>query len=222
MKKTLILCIMLCVLVPSAFAEVSSADKKELQDQVYQIADALNDRNIEGITALLSPNARPGLREEIEASLGGKYIRFSQSITGYEELSNSKVKVTGRYSAAGQGWSINGLSNYYIFEKVNNSWLLADTDFHQKVGSDYVFDVAGKIMMIVLPLAIIFGIVFGGFWLWMLVDALSRTYENKVAWAVVVFVLGFVGAVVYFFAVRRKLIQNNEKSKGIQKNLRNS
>ena len=50
----------------------------------------------------------------------------------------------------------------------------------------------------------ILGIAATVFWLWMLIDALTneRTTNDKILWFLVIFLLHFVGALVYF-VVRR-------------------
>ena len=44
------------------------------------------------------------------------------------------------------------------------------------------------------------------FWLWMLIDALMNepTTNEKILWFLVIFLLHLVGALVYFFAARRR------------------
>lgn len=55
-----------------------------------------------------------------------------------------------------------------------------------------------------LFLAVI-GIITSIFWLWMLIDCLKRDFKkdsDKILWALVIFFLHFVGAVIYYFVVR--------------------
>lgn len=42
------------------------------------------------------------------------------------------------------------------------------------------------------------------FWLWMLIDCLTRSFEGseKIVWALVIIFLGIIGALVYFFVGR--------------------
>ncbi len=43
------------------------------------------------------------------------------------------------------------------------------------------------------------------FWIWMLVDCLSRKkLKNRLAWVLVLIFLGFIGAVVYYVLVKSK------------------
>ena len=54
-------------------------------------------------------------------------------------------------------------------------------------------------------LAGIFGMLFLGFWLWMLVDCIARkNFPDKVLWILVLFFGSFIGSVLYYFMVKRK------------------
>jgi hypothetical protein len=41
------------------------------------------------------------------------------------------------------------------------------------------------------------------FWIWMLVDAIRRDIELKPVWILILLLSGIIGAVIYYFAVRR-------------------
>ncbi|MDP2918531.1 MAG: PLD nuclease N-terminal domain-containing protein [bacterium] len=47
-------------------------------------------------------------------------------------------------------------------------------------------------------------ILFFVFWIWMLIDCIKRDFEQKTLWIVLILVLGWIGAIAYYFAVRRK------------------
>ena len=209
----LIFTFLLCTSV--VFEEVSSTDKTEIQNQITTIANSVNNNDINSIINIVSSNARPDLKNEIENNLAGKMVQFQQSVSSYEDLGNNQVKVKGRYSAAGPGWNVNGMSNYYIFEKSGDSWLLVDTDFHQKMGAGYIFKFIGKIFLIILP----FIIIFGAFWLWMLIDCIKRQFEDKTMWILLIIFFSFIGAILYYFMMRKKLIQQ-EKMQGGNTNAR--
>ena len=42
------------------------------------------------------------------------------------------------------------------------------------------------------------------FWLWMLVHAIRNPISNKAVWLLLLLLTGIIGAIVYFFAVKRK------------------
>ncbi len=47
-----------------------------------------------------------------------------------------------------------------------------------------------------------------GFWLWMLIDSIrfSKNYNNF-PWVIIIAFFGFIGALIYFFAARKKRIK---------------
>jgi len=47
-------------------------------------------------------------------------------------------------------------------------------------------------------------ILFFAFWIWMLVDCVKRDFDQKVLWIILILVLGWIGAIAYYFVVRRK------------------
>jgi hypothetical protein len=48
----------------------------------------------------------------------------------------------------------------------------------------------------------IFGVVF---WIWMLVDCLSRKkFEDKLVWVIILIFLNIFGAILYYFIVKNK------------------
>jgi hypothetical protein len=198
MRKTLIISLMFAPLL--VFAAASSQDKMDIQGQVTAIEEAVNSGDGQAIINLTSPNASAELKSAIEDAISGKQIRFQEDITSYDEISADKVKVNGRFSAEATNWSISGLSNYFVFERVDGQWLLVDTDFHQKLGPGTVLKIIGTAFAIILPIFIILG----AFWLWMLIDCIVRPVDNKTTWLLVIIFLQFLGAVLYFFIARRK------------------
>lgn len=42
------------------------------------------------------------------------------------------------------------------------------------------------------------------FWIWMLVHAIVHDIEDKPVWILVLWIMNIVGAIVYYFAVKRK------------------
>ena len=45
------------------------------------------------------------------------------------------------------------------------------------------------------------------FWLWMIVEAITKPIENKAIWILVLVATGVLGAIVYYFAVKRPMDQ---------------
>ncbi len=67
---------------------------------------------------------------------------------------------------------------------------------------------AGIVIVIVLFwLAIMAAALFSFiFWIWMIVDCAQRDMkgDNKVVWILILVFLGILGAIIYYFAVKRK------------------
>ncbi len=43
------------------------------------------------------------------------------------------------------------------------------------------------------------------FWILMLVHAATKEVENKALWLIIIVFLGFIGAIVYYFAIKRPM-----------------
>lgn len=70
-------------------------------------------------------------------------------------------------------------------------------------GIGTMLGIFGSIFIVLMIIALLATI----FWIYMLVDCLKRKFKkdtDKVLWALVIFFLHFVGAVVYYFAVKRE------------------
>jgi hypothetical protein len=62
-----------------------------------------------------------------------------------------------------------------------------------------------------IPLVAGFGLLGGllgllafGFWLWMLIDCLKRSFKDKLLWVLIMIFLGPLGSILYFFLVKNK------------------
>lgn len=197
---SLLLVILLLAPLSTCACGATAEDEVEIQKAIKSIKQSVNDGNAKNILGLLSPNASAELKNEIENNIAGKSITFQQSIVSYEDISPDKVKVKGKFAAKGISWSVSGLSNYFIFEKVNGKWLLLETNFHQKLSPGFVFKTVGKILIVIFLIFSPLGI----FWLWMLIDCIKRPIENKVVWILVIVLVGLLGAILYFFIERKK------------------
>lgn len=50
------------------------------------------------------------------------------------------------------------------------------------------------------------GLLFFGFWLWMLIDCATKEFDNndKLIWILIIIFTGGIGALIYFFVARPK------------------
>ncbi len=72
-------------------------------------------------------------------------------------------------------------------------------------------------LLLILPFVIL-GILGFVFWLWMLVDCLKRPDDRfaiggnyaKLIWVLVIVFVGFIGALIYYFLIKRRGLQYQE------------
>ncbi len=61
------------------------------------------------------------------------------------------------------------------------------------------------ILVVVLWLVIMAAAVFSFiFWIWMIVDQRDMKGDNKVVWILLLVFLGILGAIIYYFVIKRK------------------
>jgi len=41
-------------------------------------------------------------------------------------------------------------------------------------------------------------------WIWMLIDSIKQPSDKKAMWIILLIILGYLGAIIYYFAVKRK------------------
>jgi len=51
---------------------------------------------------------------------------------------------------------------------------------------------------------IVFVLVFGAFWVWMLVDCVKNDFKDRTMWLIIIVLTGILGAGLYFFMIRKK------------------
>lgn len=190
-------------------ADISDLDETKIANQMNILVEAVNQSDVQKIENLLSPNAPNTLSEQIQNNIKGQDIRYQQNIGSVEELSPNKVRLSGKFAAQGVNWDISGDSSYFIFEKVDENWYLLESDFAQKLSTEYVAKFIGKIFIFFSP---VFLFLFA-FWIWMIVDVSKRPLKNKTKWLLIVVLLSWLGALLYFFIARRKHIKSLKEEK---------
>ena len=64
----------------------------------------------------------------------------------------------------------------------------------------------GALFLLIFFMIIIFILLFI-FWIYMLIDAIKRKYKDendKIVWVLVIVLIGFIGALIYYFVVKKK------------------
>ena len=69
-------------------------------------------------------------------------------------------------------------------------------------GPEYVVGIGILLYFACIGLAMLFGVVSLAFWIWMIIDCVSNepdTGNDKVVWVLIIILLSWIGALVYFF-----------------------
>lgn len=192
----------------TAFAELSLSqdDKAQIANSLDTLVQAVNAGDVSKISLLLSSSGQVLLPQMQDRIRGG--VAYQLDYTSFDKrleiIDANHIKVEAKFAASGVGWKASGLSTYFVFEKQDNQWLIADTDFYKKLGFDYVVGVLKWVFIIAGPIFLFMFI----FWLWMLIDCLKREFKDKALWVVLLFVFNFIAALLYYFIIKRKNISN--------------
>lgn len=206
--KIKILAVFILLIIPVlslAQNAIQEETKISIENRINSITEAINKQDLDFFKNALSPEASPDLSAEIVKKLQFPYINFTQKVKNIDKIDENTFRVSCGFSAYGSGWNINNLNNYYILEKENDNFLILDTNFHQRLGADYVFELVGKIFLIITPIVL----VLFAFWIWMLIDCIKRDFNDKLMWVIIIIFLNALGAILYFLIIRRQLIKNN-------------
>ena len=175
-------------------------DSEVIKSKLMIILRDVSSGRIDNIENLLSPNASDSFRQEIKRNIQGKSIEYVQDITDAKQPSPNQVRISGKYTGKGNGWSVSGGSIYFIFERINGDWYLLESDFAKKLSPRYVIKFIGIIFLFAIPLL--------AFWLWMLIDIITKPIKPKFPWIVILLMFNWVGAVIYFFTAHRRYIKS--------------
>jgi membrane-bound ClpP family serine protease len=71
--------------------------------------------------------------------------------------------------------------------------------------------IAGIVFLIIWLLTVTLGVAAFGFWIWMLIDCITKESSegnDKLIWTLVILFTHFIGAAVYYFVRRTERIHN--------------
>lgn len=183
---------------------LSTEEKNGISNTLDRLVSAIKVGNMAEIGSLMvsQDESRMGLIEE-KVGTGISYVLdYGNLVDNVDIVGDGKVKVKAKFSAEGDGWNVAGLSTYFVLEKTGSTWLISDTDFYQKLGGDFVLGLLGNMALIIIPICLLFT----AFWIWMFIDCLKRDFEKKSMWIVILLLLNTLGAILYFFMVKRKKV----------------
>ena len=209
MKKAIYLITLFLLLCSFVYAELSPEDKADIDSKMQIIQESVTNDGLDRIYEIISPDADPELKEGIKERFEDKFSTYNLSDYEYEEFGGGRVKVHAKYALKTES-SYTTSGHWFLFVKSDQGWLLKDSDFHKSL-TGIIFGVVGVmgIIFVVLLASYIF-------WLIMLLDAVTKKFDSKVMWIIILVItgvsgFGLISALVYFFSVRKKLVQQNKQ-----------
>lgn len=85
----------------------------------------------------------------------------------------------------------------------NTAWAQYGSNYGT-TGTDVVGAGLGIGLLIFWIIFMLVGLALGIFWIWMLVDCIKRRFDQKTLWIVLLIILGWIGAIAYYFVIKRK------------------
>lgn len=93
----------------------------------------------------------------------------------------------------------------------NTAWAQYGSNYGT-TGTDVVGAGLGVGLLIFWIIFMLVGLALGIFWIWMLVDCIKRRFDQKTLWIVLLIILGWIGAIAYYFVIKRKNVGGSSGS----------
>lgn len=200
-----------------AQARVAEADRDAIWQVLDEIGQAMVREDLDSILVRLSPNMDAQERYKIKEALKEKfrkydYTEYRFSPPDYKKIEvidpDEKLKFTVTYSEKYKGVSSSGSSSglwsNFVIEKIDGEWLVLNTDFYTK---ERALKTAGVFFGSFMFLFMLAGAASFIFWLMMLLDCVKRDFakpNDKVIWVLVIIFIQAIGALIYYFVVKKK------------------
>ncbi len=144
--------------------EVNSAVQAELAQILRVIVQAINNGSTQTILDGISSDARPELKKEIDQALNNQPIAYTLDTKTITENDNKTYTIKGTFDAKstsddGVNWELSGLPTSFTFESKDGGWWLLDTNFHERLGSEFTFKIVGLVFSLTSSI-ILFGALF--------------------------------------------------------------
>lgn len=205
--------ILYTVVMLFAQTEIAESDRKAIWVVLDELGQAIVREDIDSILSRLSPNIDREEYNNIKEAITEKFSSYDYTEYKFSPPAYQKIKIleqgrqvrfkTGyseKYKRASGSGSSSGFSSNFVMEKIKGEWLILNTDFHTK-------ERAMKLMGIILGFFVLLGIGCIIFWFWMLIDCIKRDFikpDDKVIWVLLIIFIQIIGAIIYYFMVRRK------------------
>ncbi len=176
--------------------------KEKISNRLNSLVEYVQNGETDKLLNLIDPekeNLKNEIKEQLSFNKTDYQLDFLPLDKNLEVIGSNQARVKSGVTLKKFGWEISGSSAFFELEKINGEWLITDTDFHQKTGLGYIWNILKKYLIVLIPvLLIIFA-----FWLWMLIDVIKRDLDGKIWWILLIIFLDIFGAIIYFFAVKR-------------------
>lgn len=184
-------------------------------DIVSDMEALIYSQDAETIRESLTPELDVRIGSLFTQYLGPTYTITSFDIYGYEttETADGAWHISGKYSIESRGssgeWSASGLSMFIDAEKFDDTYVITDTDLHEAIAPMNLSSFVSAIGI----LGFVGFFVAVAFYIWMLVDVVKYQKEDRTLWILVVLLGSVLGALIYFFAERRKRVKETSPAR---------
>ncbi|MBI5555022.1 MAG: PLDc_N domain-containing protein [Elusimicrobia bacterium] len=198
-------------------ATLDPSDKQAIYNLLEQLNKSLREKNLPALEQYLSPHMLQSKRNEIvqqmkEINMQSHDIQYSITLpvppleSALEIIApGQEIKFATNCQATEKSNKKTTNSVYFILEKIDGNWFIADTNFHS-LEFDLEFPrLFGKWLWLLTSL--LFPLLAIPFWLWLLIDCIKRdfpTETEKIIWLLVIILGSFIGFMVYYIVVKRK------------------
>lgn len=143
MKKFMLTLVGVWLALAGTVGALSAYDSSLIYRQLQIISNHVNNiRDSDTIDKVIAPG-HENLLKAIDQKVSGKMVQFTENVSQLVDIGNNQVKVIGTFSAEGKDgtrtWKNSG-NDFFVFQNINQKWLLVDTDFYKPIGKDKVED----------------------------------------------------------------------------------
>lgn len=204
-------CIVLSMFLLIGIASPAFASIESVADDIVTDMEAfIYSQDAETIRDVLTPELDARIGSLFTQYLGPTYTITEFDIYGYQvtEVSDSSWQIKGKYSIESRGpngeWSASGLSTFIDIAQIDEeTYIITDTDLHEAIAPlDF-----SRFVSTIGILGLLGFFVAMAFYIWMLVDVVKYQKEDRALWILVVLLGSVLGAIIYFFAERRKRVK---------------
>jgi hypothetical protein len=202
-RRLIGLVLLLSSLLPLGAHALEAYDTSLIYRNLQIISNHVNNiRDSDGLESIMA-KGKDGLLGDINKKVANKTVRFTEKVVTITEIDKDRVRVEGTFEAEGndgkKAWKNDG-RNYFVFERKDNKWLLADTDFYRAFEVDKKSG-GGNWLQTLLWLLALAGLV--SLWFGVLKPSQRKAISRRV-WLAIAAIWAFVARLVRNTLHKRK------------------